>query len=48
MKLVLGSIVIPGGSFWGKRIVDRLPEKMFVLLIEAVLMAAGLLFLIGG
>jgi len=43
--LLLGPIMILG-SFLGKRIVDRLPEKVFVLLIEAVLIVAGLLFLI--
>jgi uncharacterized membrane protein YfcA len=36
------------GSFLGKRIVDRLPERVFVIIIEVVLVAAGLLFLIRG
>lgn len=45
--LLLGPLMILG-SFLGKRIVDRLPERVFVLLIEAVLIAAGLLFLIRG
>lgn len=45
--LALGPIMIVG-SFLGKRIVDRLPEKVFVLLIEAVLIGAGLLFLVRG
>ncbi len=45
--LALGPIMILG-SFLGKKIVDKLPEKVFVLLIEAVLIAAGLLFLIRG
>lgn len=45
--LLLGPVMILG-SFLGKRIVDRLPERVFVLLIEAVLIAAGLLFLIRG
>jgi uncharacterized membrane protein YfcA len=36
------------GSFLGKRIVDRLPENIFLLLTEAVLVFAGLLFLIRG
>jgi len=45
--LALGPIMILG-SFLGKRIVDRLPENIFVLLIEAVLVLAGLLFLVRG
>ncbi|OGQ78809.1 MAG: hypothetical protein A3F90_15240 [Deltaproteobacteria bacterium RIFCSPLOWO2_12_FULL_60_19] len=45
--LVLGSIMILG-SFVGKRILDRLPERIFVLLIEATLLIAGLGFLIRG
>jgi|SRR5947209_2947041 len=45
--LALGPIMILG-SFVGKRIVDKLPEKIFVLLIEAVLIVAGLLFLVRG
>jgi uncharacterized protein len=36
------------GSFLGKCIVDRLPERVFVAIIEAVLIVAGLLFLIRG
>lgn len=45
--LFLGPIMVLG-SFWGKRIVDRLPERVFVWIIEATLIAAGLLFLIRG
>jgi len=45
--LALGPLMI-AGSFLGKRIVDRLPERVFVFLIEAVLVTAGLLFLIRG
>src|SRR6185437_12806421 len=45
--LAFGPIMILG-SFLGKRIVDRLPENIFVLLIEAVLVLAGLLFLVRG
>lgn len=45
--LALGPIMV-GGSFIGKRIVDRLPETVFVALIEGVLVVAGLRFLIGG
>jgi len=45
--LGLGPIMI-GGSFLGKLIVDRLPERVFVTIIEAVLGVAGLLFLVRG
>lgn len=45
--LLLGPIMVLG-SFAGKRIVDRVSERVFVFLIEAVLVAAGLLFLIRG
>ena len=45
--LALGPIMILG-SFVGKRIVDRMPERLFVVVIEAVLVVAGLLFLIRG
>jgi hypothetical protein len=45
--LALGPIMI-GGSWAGKRIVDRLPERAFVLLIEITMATAGALFLIGG
>lgn len=44
--LLLGPLMI-AGSFVGKRIVDRLPEKLFVGIIEATLIVAGALFLIG-
>lgn len=36
------------GSYLGKRILDRLPERVFVWIIEAVLIIAGLTFLIHG
>ena len=42
--LGLGPVMILG-SFLGKRILDRLPEKVFVAIIEGVLIVAGLLFL---
>jgi uncharacterized protein len=45
--LALGPILILG-SFLGKRIVDRLPERAFVVIIEAVLVITGLGFLIRG
>ena len=45
--LGLGPIMLLG-SFLGKRIVDRLPEKVFVAIIEVVLIVAGAMFLIRG
>jgi uncharacterized protein len=42
--LLLGPVMVLG-SFTGKRIVDRLPEEIFVLIIETTLVAAGVLFL---
>lgn len=45
--LALGPVMILG-SFTGKQIVDLLPEKVFVAMIEAVLVAAGVLFLVRG
>ncbi len=45
--LALGPIMILG-SFLGKRIVNRMPEKVFVAIIEIVLIVAGLVFLIRG
>lgn len=45
--LALGPVMILG-SYLGKRIVDRLPERVFVTIIEATLVIAGLVFLIGG
>ena len=45
--LAIGAIMI-AGSFIGKKLLDRLPERFFVLLIEATLLVAGLGFLIRG
>lgn len=45
--LGLGPLMILG-SYVGKRIVDRLPERVFVWMIEAVLIVAGVGFLIRG
>lgn len=45
--LALGPLMV-AGSYAGKHIVDRLPERVFVVIIEAVLVVAGLLFLIRG
>lgn len=45
--LALGPIMI-FGSFVGKKVLDRLPERLFILIIEATLILAGLGFLIYG
>ena len=45
--LMLGVVMI-AGSFVGTRVVDRLPERLFVRLVEAVLVLTGLWFLIRG
>lgn len=44
--LALGPIMVVG-SFAGKRVVDRLPERIFVLIIDLTLLATGILFLAG-
>src|SRR6266702_7393680 len=43
--LMLGPIMI-AGSFAGKQIVEKLSERVFVVIIELTLLAAGLLFLV--
>lgn len=45
--LALGPVMV-SGSYLGKRIVDRVPEKTFVWIIEAVLVIAGMVFLLFG
>lgn len=45
--LALGPTMILG-SFVGKRILDRLPERLFVVIIESTLVIAGVGFLIKG
>ena len=45
--LALGPIMIVG-SFAGKKIVDRIPERVFIVIIELVMFGFGLLFLIRG
>src|SRR3569833_1358568 len=42
--LALGPVMV-AGSFAGKRVVDRIPERVFVLVIDAMLLAAGAMFL---
>jgi uncharacterized protein len=44
--LALGPIMI-AGSYVGKRILERLPERVFVAIIEVVLVGAGAWFVIG-
>ena len=44
--LALGPLMV-AGSFAGKRVVDRLPERVFVLIIDLTLVTAGVLFLSG-
>ena len=45
--LALSPLMI-AGSFAGKHLVDRLPERAFVAIIEATMEGAGLLFAIQG
>ncbi len=45
--VAMGPLMIAGSAL-GKRIVDRLPERAFVVIIEGVLVVAGLAFLVGG
>jgi len=45
--LAIGCVMI-GGSYVGKRLLTRVPERVFPHIIEAVLVFAGLLFLIRG
>jgi uncharacterized membrane protein YfcA len=47
----LGLLMVPAmlaGSWIGKRVVDRMSERIFVAVIEIVLAGTGLVFLIGG
>ena len=45
--LAIGTVMF-GGSYLGKRILNRLPERVFPYIIEVVLVAAGLLFVVRG
>jgi uncharacterized protein len=48
--LLLGLVLTPAtmaGAWAGKRTVDRISDRVFVLLVEGGLLAAGLLFLFG-
>ena len=45
--LAIGPVMVLG-SWIGKRVVDRMPERLFILLIEGVMTVAGLAFLVRG
>jgi uncharacterized membrane protein YfcA len=45
--LAMGSVMIVG-SLVGKRLLERLPEGAFVVVIEGVLIVTGIIFLVGG
>ena len=45
--LGLGCVMILG-SYLGKKILDRLPERVFILVIETTLLVAGIGFSIHG
>ena len=45
--VAIGSVMFLG-SYLGKRLLDKLPERLFPYLIEGVLLFAGLLFIIKG
>lgn len=45
--LALGPIML-AGSYTGKRILERLPERFFIVLIELVLLISGLTLLVTG
>jgi uncharacterized membrane protein YfcA len=41
-------VVLVVGSYLGKRLVDRVSERVFATLIELTLVVAGLYFLVSG
>lgn len=45
--LAIGAVMLVG-SYAGKRILSRVPERVFPYLIEAVLLVAGILFIVRG
>ncbi|MBI4298149.1 MAG: sulfite exporter TauE/SafE family protein [Chloroflexi bacterium] len=45
--LAIGAVMILG-SYLGKRTLKRVPERLFPYIVEAVLIAAGLLFIVQG
>jgi hypothetical protein len=49
--LIASAVLIPfmiGGAVYGKRILDRVPDRVFAYAIEAVLLVAGVNFLLRG
>ena len=47
----LGLVMVPAmlaGSWIGKRVVDRMSERIFIAVIEVVLVVTGVVFVIGG
>ncbi len=49
--LLYGAVLTPAtllGAWLGKKIVNRVDDRVFVLLVEIGLLAAGVLFLVGG
>lgn len=49
--IVAGFTLIPfmiGGTFIGRRLLERIPERVFAVLVEGMLVVAGLHFLIYG
>jgi uncharacterized protein len=44
--LLLGAVMV-AGTYLGKRLVDRVSERTFVRVVEAVLLVAGVYFLVG-
>ncbi|HET8654630.1 MAG TPA: sulfite exporter TauE/SafE family protein [Longimicrobiaceae bacterium] len=50
-EIVRGLVLAPAmvlGSYFGKHILDRVPERVFVWLVEGVMLVVGARFLIGG
>ncbi len=47
LGLGIGAVLI-GGSWFGKRILDRVPERVFPVIVEGVIVLAGLQFIVLG
>jgi hypothetical protein len=47
LGVTIGLVMILG-SFLGKRVLDRVPERLFPIIIEGVLILAGLQFILSG
>ena len=51
LSIVVGTALAPlmvGGSLFGKRVLNRLSDRLFVWIVEATMVVAGLAFLLGG